>query len=247
VYAIDAATGTERWSFPTGDIVDSSPAVANGVVYVGSFDGRIYAIDALTGSMLWNFITRGRVRSSPAVDNGVVYVGSLDNRVYALDAASGAVLWRGMTGKNVRGSPSVVDGAVYVGSDDHALYAYGLGAGGPASGRTRPSPLPAGQPSADFNGDGFQDVAVGTIFENIGSSDLNAGAVNVMYGSAAGLQATGTGGPDDQFWYQGENGMLGQPHTGNHFGFCAQPGDFNADGYDDLAIGIELQQIGDQP
>src|SRR5207249_6144676 len=60
-----------------------------------------------------------------------------------------------------------------------------------------------GQPSADFNGDGYPDIAVGTIFENIGSSDLNAGAVNVMYGSAAGLQATGTGGPDDQFWYQG--------------------------------------------
>src|SRR5207248_1814733 len=51
----------------------------------------------------------------------------------------------------------------------------------------------------------------------------------------------------DQFWYQGANGMQGHPHTGNHFGFCTQPGDFNADGYDDLAIGIELQEIGTQP
>ena len=36
VYALNASTGAKLWSFTTGDYVDSSPAVANGVVYVGS-------------------------------------------------------------------------------------------------------------------------------------------------------------------------------------------------------------------
>ena len=56
--------------------VDSSPAVANGVVYVGSDDDNVYALNASTGAKLWSYTTGGYVDSSPAVANGVVYVGS---------------------------------------------------------------------------------------------------------------------------------------------------------------------------
>jgi FG-GAP repeat protein len=104
-------------------------------------------------------------------------------------------------------------------------------------------PLPAGPGSTafpDFNGDGLADMAVGTIFENIGG-ELDAGGVNVLYGTAAGLQAEA---PDDQFWNQESPGVQGRAATGDHFGFCTQPGDFNADGYDDLAINIELEFVG---
>lgn len=47
VYALDAATGEQRWRFEIGDIGDwvgSSPAVVDGVVYVGGGDGYVYAI-----------------------------------------------------------------------------------------------------------------------------------------------------------------------------------------------------------
>jgi outer membrane protein assembly factor BamB len=43
VYALNARTGAKLWSYATGKPVQSSPAVANGVVYVGSEDGKIYA------------------------------------------------------------------------------------------------------------------------------------------------------------------------------------------------------------
>ena len=43
VYALNAKTGAKLWSFTTGSSVTSSPAVANGVVYVGSYDGKVYA------------------------------------------------------------------------------------------------------------------------------------------------------------------------------------------------------------
>ena len=61
--------------------MDSSPAVANGVVYVGSDDGNVYALNAATGAKLWSYAT-GKLESSPAVANGVVYVGT-DERLCA--------------------------------------------------------------------------------------------------------------------------------------------------------------------
>jgi len=72
-----------QWTFTTGGIVSAAPAVANGVVYVGSQDGTIYALLADSGAELWSFPTGGPILSSPAVVNGVVYVGSNDSNVYA--------------------------------------------------------------------------------------------------------------------------------------------------------------------
>ena len=43
VYALNARTGAKLWSYTTGGEVWSSPAVANGVVYIGSYDGKVYA------------------------------------------------------------------------------------------------------------------------------------------------------------------------------------------------------------
>jgi len=66
--------------------VDSSPAVANGIIYVGSRDKNLYAIDAVTGNEKWRFTTGDWVDSSPAVANGIVYVGSNDKNLYAIGA-----------------------------------------------------------------------------------------------------------------------------------------------------------------
>ena len=79
---------TELWRFATGGIVYSSPAVANGIVYVGSEDKNLYAIDAVTGKEKWRFTTGGLVYPSPAVANGIVYVGREDKNLYAVGANS---------------------------------------------------------------------------------------------------------------------------------------------------------------
>jgi len=44
LYALEVAAGKELWKFKTGDAIESSPYVADGVVYVGSNDGCLYAI-----------------------------------------------------------------------------------------------------------------------------------------------------------------------------------------------------------
>ncbi len=112
----------EKWTFKTGNFVNSSPAVSDGVVYVGS-DDHLYAVDANTGKQKWTFQTGGPLDSSPAISDGVVYVGSWDNTLYALDAHTGQEKWTFKTGGKVTSSPAVSDGVVYVGSNDHNLYA----------------------------------------------------------------------------------------------------------------------------
>src|SRR5579863_3568306 len=111
-----------KWSYATGGSVVSSPAVANGVVYVGSQDNNVYALKASTGTKLWSYAMFS-AGSSPAVANGVVYVGSYDFNVYALNASSGAELWSYATRGSVYSSPAVANGVVYVGSDDQGVYA----------------------------------------------------------------------------------------------------------------------------
>src|SRR5690349_24644617 len=78
-----------KWTFKTAGRVYSSPAVVDGVVFVGSGDGNLYAIDAGSGAQKWKFTTRGRVASSPAVEAGVVYFHSYDSNFYAVDASTG--------------------------------------------------------------------------------------------------------------------------------------------------------------
>ena len=72
------------WNYTTGGEVNSSPAVVNGGVYVGSNDYNVYALNATTGVKVWSFTTGSAVLSSPAVVNGTVYVGSYNSNVYAI-------------------------------------------------------------------------------------------------------------------------------------------------------------------
>jgi eukaryotic-like serine/threonine-protein kinase len=50
IYALNAATGAFLWKYTTGGFIGSSPAVANGTVYVGSYDTYMYAFDKSSGT-----------------------------------------------------------------------------------------------------------------------------------------------------------------------------------------------------
>ncbi len=115
--------GKLKWVFPTGAPIHSSPAVADGTVYVGSRDSKLYALDAATGAKRWEYKTGSWVESSPAIDNGVVYFGSNDGRLYALDANSGEKLWDFKARYSIMSSPAVADGVVYFGAGDYSVYA----------------------------------------------------------------------------------------------------------------------------
>jgi len=142
-----------KWKFQTGGKVISSPAVANGMAFVGSTDGNVYAVDLESGAQKWKFETKVRVTSSPAVSNGTVYFGSYDGNFYAVDAVSGQLKWKFQTGgerrfagRHIHGiqpvaetmpdpfdfylsSPTVWNGAVYFGSGDGNVYALDTASG----------------------------------------------------------------------------------------------------------------------
>ena len=118
------------WNFTTMQGVVSSPAVANGYVFVGSNEGAVYCLNSSNGELVWYYPSGSAVESSPAIDNGRVYIGSYDGNVYALNATSGAKLWNSTIGSNVEASPgsiysspAVVGGVVYIGSYDGNAYA----------------------------------------------------------------------------------------------------------------------------
>jgi hypothetical protein len=94
--------------------------------------------------------------------------------------------------------------------------------------------------AGDFNGDSYDDIAVGAPFEDVnGVSD--AGAVNVIYGSPNGLSATHKA---DQLWHQDVGEVEDLAETDDQFGWQVEAGNFNGDNYDDLAISLYNEDVG---
>jgi hypothetical protein len=72
------------WNYLTGGTIQSAPAVASGLVYVGSVDGSVFCVNASTGTLAWNCATGGALQSSPAVAGGYIFISSYDGSVYCL-------------------------------------------------------------------------------------------------------------------------------------------------------------------
>ncbi len=91
--------------------------------------------------------------------------------------------------------------------------------------------------AGDFDNDGFADLAVGVPGETVGG-DQNAGSIHVYYGSPAGLTSAG-----EQIFDQDSPGIGGGAEPGDFFGAALAVGDFDLDGFDDLAIGVRGEDL----
>jgi outer membrane protein assembly factor BamB len=133
--ALDAGTGAERWRFDAGAGVTRAPALADGVLYAATADGRLSAMPAggcgaPSCPASWTTATGGAPSVQPVVAGGVVYVGSADGTIRAFDAAGcGAptcpALWTVDAGAPVTGGLAVYGGRLYAGTGE-GLVAYGL-------------------------------------------------------------------------------------------------------------------------
>ena len=121
--------GTEKWSKYTR-CGDSSPVIADTVIYVGSKYNGLYALSAADGAEIWNFNETGNGCSSPLIgSDGTIYFGSEDNKIYALNF-SGEKVWEYTTQGDVSTPALSSDSVLYAGSDDGYLYAIHTGSGG---------------------------------------------------------------------------------------------------------------------
>jgi hypothetical protein len=90
----------------------------------------------------------------------------------------------------------------------------------------------------DYNDDGYMDLAVGAPMETM-AGVTGTGNVTVIYGAASGLAITGS-----QVWHQDRPGVPDRNEAGDHFGAALTSGDFNGDGFWDLAVGAPDEDVG---
>jgi len=113
------------WTYEAGEGIESSAAIANGTVYVGSQNGILAALDLGNGAVRWRYNTgskEGIGESSPAVANGLVYIGDLGGTIHAAGAGDGRGAWTFKTGGEIKASPVAVDDKILIGSYDGHLY-----------------------------------------------------------------------------------------------------------------------------
>lgn len=97
--------------------------------------------------------------------------------------------------------------------------------------------------TADFDGDGYDDLAVGVPHETVNGDD-NAGAINILYGSGNGLRSTLIGGGrPDEFLTQDSINFFTSAQPEDRFGHTLTAGDFDGDGLDDLAVGVPYEDF----
>ncbi len=112
-----------RWTFQAMESIESSAAIVDGVVYVGSADGTLHAVDLASGKARWQYKTKGPIgESSPCVRGGLAYIGDLDGVFHAVDAATGKVRWTHQAEQEIKSSPIWFDNHVFIGSYDQYLY-----------------------------------------------------------------------------------------------------------------------------
>ena len=124
-----------RWSWRARSLLEFTPAIAEGKLFVIKNHGAVYALDKRTGKVRWRRDLGKLAASAPGYAKGRIYVtilvrdGSKNGLVAALRAKDGKVLWRKPLPSRTESSPMVVGGRVYFGSEDGTVYALAAGDG----------------------------------------------------------------------------------------------------------------------
>ena len=131
LHCIDAAgkgdiTASGRlWSYSDLNQSVSTPAIADGLVYIASYDGRVHCLDAKTGKAYWVHDTGGRICGSPLLADGKIYIGTLRRDLWVLAAGKKMkVLGKVRLSARIHSSAVAANGTLFIASGRH-LYAAG--------------------------------------------------------------------------------------------------------------------------
>jgi outer membrane protein assembly factor BamB len=132
VFCVDAETGQEVWRFKTAGQTESSPAVANGRVYIGAGNDGVYCLDAKSGKEVWKFPPKDYKGRLLRFGGGMTIVGDRlycatgvdrneptdkgETAAFCLDAATGKLIWKTPAPYAVWSTPIVKGSVVYIAS-----------------------------------------------------------------------------------------------------------------------------------
>ena len=125
--AVLSNNGEEQWTYKAGDVVRSTPTVADdGTFYIGSYDDNLYAFNAASSTILGTYDTGDNVKyTSPAVDaDGTVYYGGDNQKLSALSAVSLTEMWSADCGGDIQVQPIIGSDAVYVCVNNGEMFAF---------------------------------------------------------------------------------------------------------------------------
>ena len=169
ITAANVAQLQARWAAPMAGetVMEGTPLVVDGVMYVAGPPGDVAAFDARSGLQIWRFHRKQDVKNpyqinpfnkGVAVLDGRVFFGTLDNKLIALNAHNGRELWEKtindtLGGYTITGAPLALKDKLIVGMSGGEMGLRGyLDAYDPATGkqlwRTYTIPAP-GEPGGD--------------------------------------------------------------------------------------------------
>lgn len=125
LYALDLATGKEKWKFKGGSF-KASVGVQGSAVYAGDVDGIFHCLDAATGQERWKYDTGAEITSGPNFIPGSVLFGG-EETLYCLSlnpkSSDGTLLWKfKVPGGPVMGSPAVIGNRTFTAGCDSTLH-----------------------------------------------------------------------------------------------------------------------------
>lgn len=120
LYALDLATGKEKWKAKLG-YMKASPGVKDGKVYVGDLDGVFYCVNAADGKVAWKFEAGGEIQAAANFHGDNVIFGSHDSKLYCLNP-KGEKVWAAEIDGPINAATAVVgDKAFATGCNDGVL------------------------------------------------------------------------------------------------------------------------------
>lgn len=126
LFCFEREKGREIWRYGGNKMgYWSTPAYANGRLYVGGDDFNLHCVDATSGAPVWTFKTGAGVWSSPCVVDDKVVFGGRDAHLYVVDANSGKEISRVRVDGRIISSPCIVDGTIWVGTATGWFYCFG--------------------------------------------------------------------------------------------------------------------------